>query len=69
MNKEINLFVNGKEISNVQISLDEATIIDSIDKTIIAVSEKIQGNDLYEEGYADTVKALAALVEARAKLI
>lgn len=65
MNKEINLFVNGKEISNVQISLDEATIIDSIDKTIIAVSEKIQVGDLY----ADAVKALAALVEARAKLV
>lgn len=69
MNKVISPCANGKEVSSAQISLDEAMVIDCVNKTIIAVSEKIQGEELLEEHYADTVKALAALVEARAKLL
>lgn len=69
MEKTINVCVNGKEISSVQISLNEATVINNIDKTIIAVSEKIQKNEIFPGEYADTVKALATLVEARAELI
>ena len=69
MEKTINVCVNGKEISSVQISLDEATVIENVDKTIITVSEKIQKNEILQDKYADTVKALATLVEARAELI
>ena len=69
MKKTINVCVNGKKNSSVQISLDEATVIENVDKTIIAVSEKIQKNEILPDKYADTVKALATLVEARAELI
>ena len=44
-------------------------LVDEIDKTIKSVCEAIQGKSMILGGHADTVKALAALVEARAKLI
>lgn len=44
-------------------------LADEVDKTIKSVCETVQSKDLTPGEYADTVKALAALVEARAKLI
>ena len=43
-------------------------LIEKVDETIKSVCEKVQGNDLCPSEYADTIKALATLVEARAKL-
>lgn len=39
-----------------------------IDYTIKSVCERIQSKDIANKYYSDTVKALAMLVEARAKL-
>lgn len=44
-------------------------LADEVDKTIKSICELIQSKDMAPGEYADTVKALAALVEARAKLI
>lgn len=42
-------------------------VVVCVDATIEAVSNKIQSNDLAPESYSDTIKALAQLVEARAR--
>lgn len=44
-------------------------LVGKVDSTIESVCECIHKEDMPPEAYADTVKALAALVEARAKLI
>lgn len=48
---------------------DTSKHADKVDTTINAVCEVVMERDMAPEAYADTVKALAALVEARAKLI
>lgn len=42
-------------------------VVACVDATIEAVSNKIQSSDLVPESYSDTIKALAQLVEARAR--
>ena len=44
-------------------------LADEVDETIKSVCAKVKEPDLCPDEYADAVKALAALVEARAKLI
>lgn len=43
-------------------------VTEHIDKSIKAVCEKVQKNEIMPEEYAKTVMALAELVKARAKL-
>lgn len=43
-------------------------LIAEVDSTINAVCKKVKDNDVVIEGYAETVKALANLVIARAFL-
>jgi hypothetical protein len=49
--------------------MENKDIFKVIDETIVSVSEKVKGNDLCAGEYSETVKALAALVEARAHLL
>lgn len=44
-------------------------LVDKVDETIESVCEKVKRDDLCPGEYADAVKALAALVEARARLV
>lgn len=44
-------------------------LVDEVDETINAICKKVKVSDLCPGEYADTVKALAALIEARAILI
>lgn len=42
-------------------------IIDKVDETIVYISEILKGESYKGDYYAETVKALAELLEARAK--
>ena len=44
-------------------------LADEVDETIKAVCTKVKESDLCPDEYADTVRALAALVEARVSLM
>lgn len=69
--RRIITLLDGKEINNVVIGADGKESIkleDVVDSTIESICERIQKNDMLPEEYADTLKALAALVEARARL-
>ncbi len=57
-----------KEDKNQNIETD-FEIVKEIDKTVKDVCEKIQKKEALYEDYADIVKALALLVEARARLV
>ncbi len=48
---------------------DVKIIIEEVDKTIKSVCETVQDKNMIPGQYADTVKALATLIEARAKLV
>ncbi len=48
--------------------MNEQEVTSKVDECIISVCNKIQNDGIAPEEYGDTVKALAALVEARAKL-
>lgn len=59
-----------KDISKAEEQMrKKLTLVDKVDKTIESICESIQSKDMVPGECADTVKALAALVEARAKLI
>lgn len=59
-----------KDISRAKERLEKKlTLVDEIDKTIKSVCEAVQGKSMILGGHADTVKALATLIEARAKLL
>ena len=59
-----------KDISRAEERLEKKlTLVDEVDKTIKSVCETIQSKDVIPGERADTVKALAALVEARAELV
>lgn len=47
----------------------KVTLADELDEIIKSVGTRVKTSDLCPGEYADTVKALAALVEARARLI
>lgn len=69
MIKEKSVMMDGHVIENVTITTDEAQIILELDSTIKSVCVRIRENNTFPEEYPDTVMALAALVEARAKLV
>ena len=48
--------------------MNEQEVTSKVDECIISVCNKVQNNELAPGEYADTVEALAALVEARTKL-
>lgn len=50
------------------LSFNEQEVTSKVDECIISVCNKVQNNESAPGEYADTVEALAALVEARAKL-
>lgn len=51
-------------------SKDYKRTADMVDKTIESICKEIQSNDMLScENYANTVKALARLIEARAELV
>ncbi len=56
------------DISKAEEQMKKLDLMDEIDKTIKSVCGKIQGEVMLSGEYPDTVKALAALVEARATL-
>lgn len=59
-----------KDISRAEEQLrKKLALVDEVDKTIKSVCETVQSKDMAPGEYTDTVKALAALVEARAKLL
>lgn len=59
-----------KDMSKAEEQLKKKlTLVDEVDKTIKSVCETVQSKDMVPGECADTVKALAALVEARAKLL
>ncbi|MCI5874461.1 MAG: hypothetical protein PUJ55_10815 [Clostridiales bacterium] len=48
--------------------MNNEKLIEKVDETIEKVCNEIQKKTAIDEDYADTVKALASLLEARAKL-
>ena len=48
--------------------MNEQEVTSKVDECIISVCNKVQNNESAPGEYADTVEALAALVEARTKL-
>lgn len=44
-------------------------LVEKVDETINEVCDVVKERDVQQEAYTDIVKALAALVEARAKLV
>lgn len=43
-------------------------IEDEVEQTIISICDEIKKSSINRKGYAETVEALASLVEARARL-
>lgn len=51
-----------------RVHLEDKDLFEAIDKTIVSVCERVQGNSMVAYEYAETTKALAELVSARAEL-
>lgn len=65
----VTVSLNGKELYRAVGGMDKAIRVeDAVDTTIRAICEKINKQEVSKLYYVDTVRALAALVEARAKL-
>ncbi len=73
MHVEKQVFVGSKEanreVNKIVVSEYEAKVLNCLDETIMDVAEKVKKEEIVTDGYADAVKALATLVEARAKLV
>ena len=46
----------------------KSAIVSEVDKTVKSICKRVQKRDMLPEYYAETVKALASLVEARAHM-